>query len=222
MNITTKFDRSLDRAWIALIVLSMVAFTARAASTAGATVPQSLVDAAEYGENVYDYAKAKEWKRADATLKSLLQAAEKMHIEVADQNTAKSHIDDANAALRKDIAAKDQQAAMRDANQITLDVANITAAYSPTVPVAVTKLDYYGRELEIWAQAGDIGKLKATVAAMRREWNALRPSVQSRRATEASRFEALVSQVEAATAPAEYARLATSLLDEVDNLEKVY
>ena len=220
---TTSRSRSFDMpVGIALIAFLIIGFTARSASTAGAGVPNSLIDAAEYGENVYDYAKGKEWKRADATLRSLMQAGEKMHTEVAGQDTAKHHVDEITAALRKDIAEKDQQAAMRDANQVTREVADVTAAYSPTVPVAVTKLDYYGRELEIWAQAKEIGKLQMTAAAMRREWDALRPSIQARRAAQASKFEALVAQVEAAKTPAKYAQLAKSVLDEVDNLERLF
>jgi hypothetical protein len=57
---------------------------------------------------------------------------------------------------------------------------------------------------------------------MRREWDALRPRLNTRGGAQARKFESLVAQVEAAKAPAEYARLAKSVLDEVDNLEKVF
>jgi hypothetical protein len=57
---------------------------------------------------------------------------------------------------------------------------------------------------------------------MRQTWDALRPSIEAKNATEAKRFEVLVAQVEGARAPADYARVATPVLDEVDNLEKLF
>jgi hypothetical protein len=57
---------------------------------------------------------------------------------------------------------------------------------------------------------------------MRQTWDSLRPSIQAHSATEAKTFEALVAQVESANKPADYARLATHVLNEVDNLEKLF
>jgi hypothetical protein len=96
------------------------------------------------------------------------------------------------------------------------------AVYRPPVPVEVTRLDYSGRELEIWAEANDVPKLQETARAMRREWDAVRSAVEARSVVKAERFAALVARVEKARTPAEFARLATPVLDEVDNLEKVF
>src|SRR3979409_1642457 len=100
--------------------------------------------------------------------------------------------------------------------------ADMPAAYKLGVPVEVTKLDYYGRELEVWAQAQDANKLQATAREMRRTWNSLRPSVEAHKAAEARKFDALVAQVESAKTSADYARVATPVLNEVDNLEKLF
>ena len=224
MNIMTKNgvrSRGLP-VLVTLIGLAMIGFNAHAALTTGASVPKSLVDAAQYGEDLYDYAKTNDWKHADATLTSLLRAAKKMHTEVADQTAAERGVDHTIATLSQAVAAKNQQAAMRNANQVTRGTADMTAAYDPTVPVAVARLDYYGRELEIWAQVQDLNKLQATAVAMRKEWYGLRPTLNTRGPAEANKFESLIVQVEAAKAPADYARLAKAVLDEVDNLEKVF
>jgi uncharacterized protein YcbX len=141
---------------------------------------------------------------------------------VQNQSAAVDRLDTNVAALDRAVTAKDRQAAMREANQVTLDVANMTTAYKLIVPVEVTRLDYYGRELEVWAQAQDANKLQATAREMRRTWDSLRPSVEKHKATEAKRFDALVAQVESARAPADYARVATPVLNEVDNLEKLF
>jgi uncharacterized protein YcbX len=185
-------------------------------------MPTSLSNAGEYGENVYDYAKANDWKNADVKVAALKDAITKVRTEVKNQSAAVDRLDANVATLDRAVTAKDRQAAMREANQVTLDVANMTTAYKLSVPVEVTRLDYYGRELEVWAQAQDANKLQATAREMRRTWDSLRPSVEAHKAAEAKKFDALVAQVESAKTPADYAHVATPVLNEVDNLEKLF
>ena len=191
-------------------------------NTRGASVPTSLSNAGEYGENVYDYAKANDWKNADLKLATLKEAVKNVRTDVKSQSAAVNRLDTNVAALNRAVTAKDRQATMREANQVTLDIADMTAAYKPSVPVEVTRLDYYGRELEVWTQAQDANKLQATAREMRRTWDSLRPSVEAHKATEAKKFDALVARVESAKTSADYARVATPVLNEVDNLEKLF
>ncbi|HXM33683.1 MAG TPA: hypothetical protein VN920_00715 [Pyrinomonadaceae bacterium] len=195
--------------------------SAHAAVSADEIVPASLSAAGEYGENVYDHAKANDWKNADVKLAALRDAVKKVRTDVKNKSAAVDRIDGHVASLDRAVTAKDRQAAMREANQVTLDVADMTTAYKLSVPVEVTKLDYYGRELEVWAQAQDASKLQGTAREMRRTWASLRPSVEAH-ATEAKKFDALVAQVESAKTPADYTRVATHVLTEVDNLEKLF
>jgi len=192
------------------------------AATTRGSVPTSLSNAGEYGENVYDYAKANDWKNADVKVAALKDAITKVRTEVKDQSAAVDRLDANVATLDRAVTAKDRQAAMREANQVTLDVANMTTAYKLSVPVEVTRLDYYGRELEVWAQAQDANKLQVTAREMRRTWDSLRPSIEAHKAAEAKKFDALVAQVESAKTPADYAHVATPVLNEVDNLEKLF
>jgi hypothetical protein len=46
-----------------------------AGQTSGESVPIALANAGEYGENVYDYAKANDWKNAEDKLAALTVAA---------------------------------------------------------------------------------------------------------------------------------------------------
>jgi hypothetical protein len=186
------------------------------------SVPTSLANAGEYGENVYDYAKANDWKNANVKVTALRDAAKTVRTDVKKQRAAVDRLDTNVVALDRAVTAKDRQATMREANQVTLDVADMTTAYKLSVPVEVTKLDYYGRELEVWGQAQDANKLQATAREMRRTWDSLRPNVAAKNATEAKKFEALVTQVESAKASGDYTRVATPLLNEVDNLEKLF
>jgi hypothetical protein len=212
----------LFRPAIAIALASLATFALDAHAATPGTVPKSLVDAAERSENIYDDVSAQEWNRANRTLQSLRQATTRMRAEVAQPNTTEMRVDAALAPLTQAIFTQDQLAAMTQANQITRDVATLTAAYAPAVPLPVTLLDYYGRELEIWSQAQDIGRLQVTAAEMRRQWDMLRPAIEARGSPEAGTFEALVAQVEQARTPAEYARMAKPVLDEVDQLEKVF
>jgi hypothetical protein len=188
----------------------------------GGTPPKTLADAGEYGENVYDMAKANNWAKAMAKLNLLKESAAKLKSEVPGGGEL-DQLASTVTALDQAVTSKNRQAAMREANQITLIVANLNAPYKLAVPIEVTKLDYYGRELEIWSAEKDIKKLQATAVEMRRTWDAVRPAIESHKgAAEAKKFGDLVAKVEQAKTPDEYARLATPVLDEVDNLEKVF
>ena len=188
-------------------------------------MPASLANAGEYGENIYDDAKASNWARAAAKLTALKEVAKQLRRELQGASTDEDKLDANITALDRAVAARDRQATMREANQMTRVIADMTAPFNPPTPMEVTPLDYEGRELKIWSEARDATKLKATADEMRRTWDALRPKVEARGGSgsaEAKRFANLVARVEAAQMPDEYARLATPLLDEVDNLEKVF
>ena len=186
------------------------------------SVPTSLSNASEYGENIYDYAKANDWKNAGAKLAALKDEVKQVRTDVKNQSSAVQQLDTHVAAVDRAVTAKDRKATMREANQVTLDVANMASAYKLSVPVEVTKLDYYGRELEVWAQAQDANKLQATGRDMRQTWDSLRPTITAKSATETKKFDSLVAQVESVKKPADYARVATPVLNEVDNLEKLF
>jgi hypothetical protein len=194
-------------------------------STAASTgkIPNSLVDAGEYGENIYDTAKANNWSKAAVKLTSLKNAAKQLRADLASATGDKDQLDKSITAIDQAIAAKDRQTAMREANQVTRIVAEMTAPFNPAVPIDVTRLDYLGRELEIWAEANDTAKLKATAGEINRTWEGLRPIVESHGGSATSKkFGDLVARVGSAKTPEEYAHLAIPLLDEVDNLEKVF
>lgn len=196
--------------------------SANAVNTATESVPTSLADTGEYGENVYDYARANDWNATSLKLEALRESAKDVHTDVKNQSDATDSLDDHVAALGLAVAVKDRQTAMREANRVTLDVANMSTAYEPSVPVDVSRLDFYGRELEIWAEAKDASNLQATAREMRGTWDSLRKSIQARSASEAKKFGALVAQVESARTPSDYASVAPLVLNEVDNLEKLF
>jgi hypothetical protein len=184
-------------------------------------VPVFLSKVGESGETVYDAAKVGDWTKATAHLTSLRVATQQLRTETKSVKTAQ--LDKSIAALNKAIAIKNRQATMREANQVTLIVAKLTRQFEPKVPVEITLLDYYGRELEIWSAEGNIAKLQVTASNLHQTWEAVRPSVQNYGGqTQAKAFDTLVTRVESAKSPNDYSRLATSVLDKVDRLEQVF
>src|SRR5216683_6512216 len=55
-------------------------------------VPASLANAGEYGENVYDYAKANDWKNAGVKIAALKDAIKQVRTDVENQRAAVGHL----------------------------------------------------------------------------------------------------------------------------------
>src|SRR4029077_20421939 len=132
-------------------------------------------DVGENGENIYDLTKAKDWAKVGEKMKALETAAKQLARDLKGAEAGRKRLEATLKALAKAIAAKDEQTTKRQANKATLIAADLTEPFNPEVPAAVTRLDYYGRELEIWVAAADPAKLKTTGAAMRETWNKLEP-----------------------------------------------
>lgn len=184
-----------------------------------AVVPSALVDAGEFGENIYDAAKIDDWKIAVEKLNDLRSAVKKLEGE----KISSVELNMTLQSLEKAVTGKNKNATLEISNKFTLDAANLTAKYNPKVPVEVTKLDYYGREIEIWAGEKDEAKLKQTTLEIRKTWNAVKSKIEANNGKkEAALFEELVKKTEAAKSISDYSKLATAILIEVDNLEKVF
>ncbi|MGA2500576.1 MAG: hypothetical protein ABSH20_22785 [Tepidisphaeraceae bacterium] len=130
---------------VSMIVLFTAAWLAGSLSWGGAIaaaekpaakLPESLVDAGEFGENIYDAAKAGDWTAAGAKLASLKEAAGRLKKDLsgvdADQQKKLETLDIAIAAVEKTIAAKERQTTMESANRVTLIAADLTEPYRLT------------------------------------------------------------------------------------------
>lgn len=182
-------------------------------------VPKALADAGEFGENIYDAAKADDWKIAETKLSELKAAVKELDAAKTNSESLAATLQ----SLEKAVGGKNKNATLETANKFTLEATNLTARYDPKVPVEVTRLDYYGRELEIWAAEKNEARLKQTALEIRKTWDEVKPQIVARNAAkEAAVFENLIKKTEAAKSISDYAKLATPILDEVDNLEKIF
>ena len=190
---------------------------------AGPVLPAPVEAVGHHSENAYDMAKAADWTKARASADSLKAAVAVPSLEAGGATRLSDDLRTAAQALERAVAARDRMAGMQQANHITELGARLAAGYPSQVPSDVTLLDYYGRELEIWAGAKNGAKLRETAAAMRHVWIALRPQVLAKGGVaEATQFDALVAEVERAKTPAAYGKVATPVLDAVDKLENVF
>ncbi|MHB1035258.1 MAG: hypothetical protein ACYC35_25625 [Pirellulales bacterium] len=207
-----------------MLVFSVTVVAVVACYAADTETPQAVIaEIGELGENVYDLAKGKEWTKVGAKLTSLTKEAELLRTQVKDADEAKAQLDKSIAALKKSVGAKDQHTTMEQANQVTLIAANLTDPFHPKVPTDVTRLDFYGRELEVWAAAKDEANLTRIADALQKTWKKVRPAVVDRGGkAEAKMFDGLVAKLKLAKSPGEFNDVATPILDGVDNLEKVF
>lgn len=184
-------------------------------------VPLPIVAIGHHAENAYDMAKTANWALAQAAVDTLNSAFLSLPA-----GTGEALIPEARRALdslSRAVTARDQAAAAVWANWLTEFGARMSAAYAPPIPAAVTLLDYYGRELEIWSARRDVGRLEEVRATIDSIWKDLQPRVDQRGgAAESAGFARLVAHLGRARVPADFAALATPILDDVDKLEAVF
>lgn len=192
--------------------------TERAADSVQAVgVPAAVADVGTHGEDLYDEAKAANWTKARVIMDSLDKSASQLR---ANERAALAGALD---TVRKAVSAHDRPAAVEGANQVTFIAAHLTEAYHPKMPADIVRLDYYGRELEIWAARNDLGKLASTRADLQRTWDAVKPNVISHGGNAAAaRTDSLATRLAAAKTAREYAAVAKPFLDVVDELEKPF
>jgi len=188
------------------------------------SVPKPLESMGRYSENLYDAARANDWTAAVAQLDTLKRAATDLSTIGNTSTELKADVNAQLAVIDTSVSNRNRAATLRAANEVTRLAAELARPYKPSVPVEITLLDYSGRELELWAEVGDLAKLDAATTAMRQTWNAVRKTVEGRPngVAVAASFEALVSRADAATTVSDYAAVATPILDEVDKLEGVF
>jgi hypothetical protein len=210
---------------IACLCVSMVGMARVASSADAAKPPKSVGEVDEFGENFYDYAKAQKWDKAAGKLAALKKEAESLAAELKDADDAKTELAKHVAVLEKAVADKDQLAAMRASNQLTRLTAKLSEAYPHKVPTDIAKIDFLGREVEIWAVAKDDTRLKSSSAALQKTWKKVRPAVVAKGAKgkeEAKKVDGLISKLKAAKSPDEFTAAAGPILDAVDDLEDVF
>ncbi len=179
-----RFDRILVTFTAVLTLLEVTSAVRTAQSQPSSNkpgeVPACIATVGELGEKIYDLAKEKNWTEVTEKLTLLKKEADTLRSQVKVAKEAEEQLGAQITALAKSVDAKDRQATMQEANQITLIAASLSEPFHPKVPIEITRLDYYGRELEIWSAAKNVEKLKEVAGALSKTWDKVRPSVKER------------------------------------------
>jgi len=193
------------------------------ASPASATLPSELAAVAEFGETLYDAAKANKWADAAAIMDSLDRVAKSLSAGVTSRSADALELPRVLDSLRQAVSARQRVPTLQLSNRVTYLAAKVSAGYHPQIPSDIALLDYSGRELEVWSARRSASMLIRTAAELRRTWDAARPDVVRHGGTaEAEKMDSLVARVASAKTAADYGRVATPILDHVDVLESLY
>ena len=180
-------------------------------------VPIALADVGTHGEDLYDAVKAGDWPKASAILDSLDTSAKALHA------TERTELGSALDSLRSAVPARRRSPAIESANEVTRLAAKFSESYHPKTPPDIVRLDYFGRELEIWAARGDTARLALTRGLLETSWTNVKATVISHGGNvAAAHTDMLVAKLAKAHSASDYARLATPILDVVDELEKPF
>ncbi|BCS54863.1 hypothetical protein [Geobacter sp. SVR] len=175
---------------------------------------------AEYAEDIFYLARINAWHRIDkkARLFKLQPAAASSPKDASTPDMAKTIAD-----LEQSISARDRYKTMHDANKLLLMAASLVEPYLSVIPRNVLLLGYCGRRLEILSESGQTAKMPDIIAKMHLIWQNLIIQLVERGATkDVKRFAEILKQLDQAKSPEEIRKLAKSVQDEVDNLEKLF
>ena len=187
-------------------------------------VPAALFNVSEDSEDLYDQAFASNWSQAKTALTKISRDTATLRKTQPSLGQRSAQLAALAVAVQGQIAAHNRAAALREINAMTRLTIEMGAAYAAPIPVAVSLLDYYGRELQVWAVAGDKARLQSTLNALQMTWQRVRPQVVARKggARAAQSFDAMVSRARAAKSSSNTLEVAAPLLEEVDRLENVF
>lgn len=194
-------------------------------STSAASVPPGREKAARsieaighHAEDLYDHARLQDWQNCAIDVDGLREAAALLGADEGTHNV-QSQIMPIDSAITR----RDPRALMHLANDLTRQSAEMMRPYSPGVPVDVTLLDFYGREIELAAAENDLPRLQSTRESITSAWSSLRETVTKRGGeAQAVRFDSVVEKLAQARTAEEFGATATPILDEVDVLEGVF
>ena len=183
----------------------------------------NLIKISQYSQHIYKLAKAHHWRKAQAENKKLETLTNNLETKFPPKTRQFKKLTTKIYLLDKAIANKDSQIAMRISNQITFLVVEMNKDFPVKIPINVTLLNYYERELEIWIPTGNKPWLGKTAKKISRTWLSIRPLVLAHGDTkQVYKFDLLIDNLNHASLFKEYTEITTLLQKEQENLERVF
>jgi hypothetical protein len=208
---------------LSFIFFSLSVFPQNTATQSG--VPAPITNTGEYARQIYEAAQAGHWKQAFNKLAPLSQSSSQIppNLTMVGNKALQDQIRAAINELNTTVSVQDQVRSMTEANIINRDAAELASMFHHTVPLAVTYLDFYGRQLEIASITGDMPLLQQTAKQLAQAWQQLRPIVTQRGGTEqASKLDDVVQKIQSANDSSDYNKLAQNELQQVAQLKTLF
>lgn len=175
-------------------------------------------------ENAYDAAQGSDWATASTiadTIRGAMSGLARSEIKGGRLSTeAPCWV----AAFENAISRREAPDAARAANELTRVAAELSRPLMPPVPVEVTLLDYFGREVQLAVSAGDTVRASSAIQEAGHAWTAIKRLVTTRPGGEAQArvFSQAMDHLATARTSGERISAAAVILDEVDNLERLF
>ncbi|HEY4743107.1 MAG TPA: hypothetical protein VIH45_00485 [Desulfuromonadaceae bacterium] len=175
-------------------------------------------------EEIYDHAKLNKWKHVANKLNVIKKTEQSRLIAANDASTnLLPRLIEATADLEQAVTTQHRLDTMIFANRIMIIGAKMAAPFNPRIPTNVAVIGYSARKLEILSEAQHVEKMSDVVYKIHLSWQPLIPQViEHGGSREIKKFAEIMKRLEAAKTPDEYARHATSVLEEVTVLEQIF
>jgi hypothetical protein len=174
--------------------------------------------------DIYEKTEANHWKHLDKKMNSIVKIEQLLPSVTPEKDMSYyKNLMGVTSELERAIASQDRIVAMKSANKVMILGASLAEAHSSPVPINVAVIAYCGRKLEILSETENVLDLSDTVAKLHLSWQQLIPLVTAYGGLkEVKRFAEIMKRLESAKTPDEYGRLASSVVEEINIIEKIF
>ena len=196
---------------------------ANAQPASSAPIPASVLTITKHAEGVYSAANARRWREASQQYSLLKAAVAKLPADVPAGNDYAANLVNSTQGVKNFLDIRDRWGTMGAANTVTIAAANLSTLYRRPFPVEIDLVEAFGREMQLGARARKIGIARAAALKISQTWEKLRPKLTDHKAaTEAQRWDTLVSKIEHASTYDAYSRYAQAIMQRARYLEKLF
>jgi hypothetical protein len=174
--------------------------------------------------DIYEKTEINHWKHLDKKVNSIVKVEQLLPSVTSEKDMPYyKNLTGVISDLERAIASQDRITAMKSANKVMILGARLAEAHNSTVPINVAVIAYCGRKLQILSETENVLDLPDTVAKLHLSWQQLIPLVTAYGGfKEVKRFAEVMKHLESAKTPDEYGKLASSVVEEIEIIEKIF
>lgn len=184
--------------------------------------PAALKQLGDIASALFEAARAADWQEASIQLRAMDEATHSLPMRLPDSD-ADAQLRSRITAVHRNVNERRVVASMEHANAITRLVAEISGRFQNSVPLEISMLSYYGRQLELGAVSRRPAVWKKATTDLRTTWNSIEPKVLQRGDTaDAKQLTDIVAQLDGDRRPADVASTAHAELATAAKLRQMF